>query len=87
MRAIQDELDPMESNQVCKLVPCPANMKPLKTKWVFRVKEDKQGWTVPYKDRLLAKEFLKKPGLDYEESYGVLLQSGSSFTEVFSFTR
>lgn len=59
----------MEKNQVWKLVPCPGNVKPLKTKWVFRIKEDENGCAVRYKARLVAKGFLQRPGLDFEETY------------------
>ena len=59
----------MEENQVWQLEPCPTNVKPLKTKWVFRIKEDENGRDVRYKARLVAKGFQQKPGLDYEETY------------------
>lgn len=42
---------------------------PLKSKWVFRIKQDESGKPVRYKARLVAKGFLQKAGVDYGETY------------------
>lgn len=59
----------MEKNNVWELVPCPQNKKLLKSRWVFRIKEDSNGMPVRYKARLVAKGFLQKAGVDYDETY------------------
>lgn len=67
--AIQDELQSMAVNNVWRFVKCPDGVKPLKAKWVFRVKDDADGNPVRYKARLVAKGFLQKHGLDYADTF------------------
>lgn len=67
--AINDELNSMKKNNVWSIVERPEMVKLLKSKWVFRIKEDSSGKKVRYKARLVAKGFLQKPGIDYEETY------------------
>jgi hypothetical protein len=38
-------------------------------KWVYKVKQDAQGNVKRYKSRLVAKGFLHKQGVDFEEAY------------------
>ena len=68
---VQDELNSMKVNDVWKLMVCPAGVKPLKTKWVFRLKEDETGQQVRYKARLVVKGFLQRPGIDFCEIYSL----------------
>lgn len=69
MKAIDDELRSMEANGVWKMMPCPRGVKPLKSRWIFRVKEDEDGQAVRYKARLVAKGYLQRHGVDFEETY------------------
>ena len=69
IEAIEDELFSMKTNDVCALVKRPTSCRPLKFKWVFRVKEGENGNPVKYKARLVVKGFLQKPGMDYHEIY------------------
>lgn len=69
LKTIKDELDSMEKNTVWELVPRPQNKKLLKSRWVFRIKEDSNGKSVRYKARLVAKWFLQKAGVDYDETW------------------
>lgn len=59
----------MDSNNVWKFTKRPDEVKPLKTKWVFRLKENENGQPVRYKARLVVKGFLQRPGIDYEETF------------------
>ena len=59
----------MKVNYVWKLTVCPAGVKPLKTKWVFRLKEDETGQQVWYKARLVVKGFPQRPGIDFEDTF------------------
>nr|XP_029717511.1 uncharacterized protein LOC115260614 [Aedes albopictus] len=69
MDAVEDELALLESNEVWKLVKRPASIKPLRSKWVFRLKEDEHGNAIKCKARLVVKGYLQKPGMDYQETY------------------
>ena len=67
--AINDELTSMEKNNVWKIVNVPKDVKLLKTKWIFKIKEDENGIPIRYKARLVAKGFFQKHGVDYFETY------------------
>lgn len=69
LKAVEDELRSMDENHVWYFTSCPAGVKPLKSKWIFRVKEDVNGQPVRYKARLVVKGFLQKQGLDYDEIF------------------
>lgn len=69
LKAVPEELDSIEANEVWKLQRCLRSIKPLQSKWVFRVKEDNSGKEVRYKARLVEKGYLQRQGIDYEETY------------------
>ena len=69
MKAVNEELKSMETNKVWKIMKNPGKIKPLKSKWVFKLKEDEYGHPIRYKARLIAKGYLQKPGVDYDETY------------------
>lgn len=52
-----------------KITTCPHGVKPLKSQWVFQVKEVENGKAARYKVRLLAKNFLQRHGVDFKETY------------------
>ncbi|KAH9181333.1 hypothetical protein AeNC1_016691, partial [Aphanomyces euteiches] len=63
--AIRKELDSVKGNGTWKYVQAPEDRKPLKTTWVFRVKEKSDGIIERFKARLVVKGFLQIKGLDY----------------------
>lgn len=69
MAAVRDELRSMEENKVWRLSSCPQGVRPLKSKWVFRLKDDAAGNAFKHKARLVVKGFLQKAGVDYEETF------------------
>ncbi len=56
-------------NGTWELVERPKGVKPIPMKWVYKVKRDAQGNVEWYKSRLVAKGFLQKQGVDFEEVY------------------
>lgn len=69
LKAVDDELKSMTKNQVWKVVEVPKSTKLIKSKWVFRAKEDENGNQTKYKARLVAKGFQQKHGVDFFETY------------------
>jgi transposase InsO family protein len=66
--AMQEELNNFMRNEVWYLVPRP-NQNVVRTKWVFRNKQDEHGVVTRNKARLVAKGYSQVEGLDFDETY------------------
>ena len=69
MKAMKEEFDQIKKNDTWKLVSRLENKNLIGTKWVFRNKMNEQGEVVRNKERLVCKDYSKKEGIDYEETY------------------
>ena len=67
--AIRSELDSLAKNGVMDLVQPPPGCKPIKCRWVLKIKRDENNKPVKFKARVVAKGYLQRPGLDYTETY------------------
>ena len=72
--AVQEELNQFERNQVCELVDRPNDHPIIGTKWVFRNKLDEHGIVIRNKARLVAKGYNQEEGIDYEETYALVIR-------------
>lgn len=52
-----------------ELVKLPAGQKPIDSKWVFKIKRDKEENILKYKTRVVARGFLQKYGVDFSDTY------------------
>eukprot|EP00733_Pompholyxophrys_punicea_P000254 Pompholyxophrys_punicea_v1_NODE_55_length_4195_cov_3.523671.p1 type:complete len:835 gc:universal NODE_55_length_4195_cov_3.523671:1568-4072(+) len=70
-KAIDAELESLETNHTWSTVTLPPGRKPLKCKWIFVEKRNENGDTVRYKARLVVKGCGQKEGEDFnaEEIY------------------
>ena len=66
---MRSEIDSMHSNQVWTLVDPPEGIVPIGCKWIFKRKIGADGKVETYKDRLVAKGFRQRQGVDYEETF------------------
>jgi hypothetical protein len=66
---MDEEMHSLLENGTWELVERPEGVKPIPMKWVYKVKRDAQGNVERYKFRLVAKGFLQKQGVDFEEVY------------------
>jgi hypothetical protein len=66
--AMQEELNNFMRNEVWHLVPHP-NQNVVRTKWVFRNKQDEHGVVTRNKARLVGKGYSQVEGLDFGETY------------------
>ncbi|XP_060177765.1 uncharacterized mitochondrial protein AtMg00820-like [Lycium barbarum] len=68
-KAMQDELDQFERNQVWKLAPRPKYVSVIGTKWIFRNKMNESGQIVINKARLVAEGYSQQKDIDYNENF------------------
>ena len=71
--AMKDEMKSLISNQTWELAELPMGKKALHNKWVYRVKEDHDGYK-RYKARLVVKGFQQKEGVDYTEIFAPVVK-------------
>jgi len=67
--AMKDEIESLNSHKVWKIVDRPYNVKTVKSKWIYSIKNGPNTQTKRYKARLVAAGFNQIKCRDYEESY------------------
>ena len=68
-QAMEEELDSIEKIETLEMVTPPPGCKPIRLKWVYKIKRNSHGDIVRYKARLVAKGYVQKFGIDYEEVF------------------
>ena len=69
VKAMKSEFNSMYSNQVWDFVEAPNDIKPVGCKLVYKRKIGLNGKVETFKARLVAKEYPKKEGIDYKETF------------------
>ena len=72
-KAIQIELEMLRCMGTWELVDASNDRKPITNKWVFVRKYDKDGILQKYKACLLARGFSQMPGMDYNETFSLVV--------------
>lgn len=67
-RAMDKEIDQLKK-ETWDLVPLPDGAKKVKAKWVYSAKTNAEGKVIRYRARLVAKGYLQRPGIDYDEVF------------------
>lgn len=75
-RAMNDEMESLSANQTWTLVDLPVGKRPIGSKWVFKLKQNKDK-SIRYKARLVARGYSQKEGIDYEETYSPVVKYSS----------
>ena len=68
-KSMDEEMRSLWENGTWELVEKPEGVKPVPMKWVYKIKRDAQGNVERYKSRLVAKGYLQRQGIDFEEVY------------------
>jgi hypothetical protein len=55
------------------VIPTPPGIFPVGFKWVFVRKRNKNNEVVRYKMRLVAQDFMQRPGIDFHETYSSVM--------------
>ena len=69
LMAEQKEIDSITKNGVLQAAQLPGGRKPLKTKWVYKLKHGASGELKSYKVRLVACGYAQILGVDFDETY------------------
>ncbi|KAL4590248.1 hypothetical protein LXL04_003174 [Taraxacum kok-saghyz] len=78
MLAMQTEIESLHRNVTWDLVPIPKKKRPVKCKWVYKLKEPVNPNEKPrYKARLVAKGYSQIPGIDYTDIYSPVVKHTS----------
>ena len=73
-QAMQLEFDALMSNNTWQLVPWHSSYNIVGAKWVFKLKHNADGSIQQYKARLVAKGFHQNPGIDFNETFSLVVK-------------
>ncbi|GKA32283.1 putative RNA-directed DNA polymerase [Tanacetum coccineum] len=75
LQAMKEEYDGLMKNGTWSLVPRASITNVVDGKWVYRLKQDKNGSITRYKARFVAKGFQQQPGIDFHETFIPVVKS------------
>lgn len=67
------KMDSIHSNSVWEFVDLPEGIKPIWCKWIYKRRINVDGKEETYKARLVAKCYTQKEGIDYEETFSLVV--------------
>lgn len=67
--ACEDEIASIVKNNTWDLVELPTGAKAIGLKWIFKIKRNSDGSINKYKSRLVAKGYIQRHGIDFEEVF------------------
>jgi hypothetical protein len=63
------EMDAVEKNHTWELADLPRGHRAITLKWVFKLKRDKVGAIIKHKAHLVARGFLQREGIDFDNAF------------------
>ena len=76
-RVMLEEMKAIKDNGTWELVDPTVGYRPIGLNWVYKVKWDEHGAIVKYKARLVARGFVQREGIDFEEVFALMTQMES----------
>ena len=67
----------IEENETWELIDPPLGCRPIGLKWVYKVKQDEHSTIVKLKARLVARGFVQREGIDFEEVFALVARMES----------
>ena len=74
IESIKREVEALISNNTFTIMERPQNVRPIGFKWVFKIKENKDGTIERYKTRCTALGNLQRPGVDFDETFAPVVR-------------
>jgi hypothetical protein len=75
--AMQSEMDAVEKNRTWELADLPRDHRAITLKWVFKLKRDEAGAIVKHKARLVARGFVQREGIDFDDAFALVARMES----------
>ena len=75
--AMDEEWASLAKQNVATSVACPSGVRPLKCRWLYKVKCDEHNMPVRYKARVVVQGFRQQYGIDYEETFAPVAKAKS----------
>ena len=75
--AMLGEMKAIEENETWELVDPPLGCRPISLKWVYKVKRDEHSAIVKHKTCLVARGFVQREGIDFEEVFAPVVRMES----------
>jgi hypothetical protein len=66
---MQSEMDAVEKNRTWEPADLPRGHRVITLKWVFKLKRDEAGAIVKHKARLVARGFVQREGIDFDDTF------------------
>jgi hypothetical protein len=66
---MQSEMDAVEKNRTCELADLPRGHSVITLKCVFKLKRDEVGAIVKHKARLVARGFVQREEIDFDDTF------------------
>lgn len=76
-KAMDEEVELLNRNQVWELTEAPKNRTTINCKWTYKLKRDVNGNIQRYKARLVARGFRQRMGIDYQKTHSPLVRFDS----------
>jgi hypothetical protein len=71
------EMDAVEKNRTWELADLSRGHRTITLKWVFKLKRDEVGAIIKHKARLVARGFLQREGIDFDDAFAPVAQMES----------
>ncbi|GBM65506.1 Retrovirus-related Pol polyprotein from transposon TNT 1-94 [Araneus ventricosus] len=77
-RAVEEGIENLQIIQTWELVTKPAGVKLIASRWLFRKKKDEARNGVKFKARLVSRNYLQVPGVDFQETFSPVIKLKST---------